>query len=434
MESTEEGTQSNNKVSLTIKHRRWGRQPQSEPPAKYLKTNFSRSSTLAPVNSSSAAATCNEVHQNTGEHVLSTFDRMMTESLDNGNPYHDFLETSSSEDELASSLVSPVKIQREEAVSISQKLSIPQDKVRMEIRSPQGWNQRTMLISKRKVLGSPIDREKLVKQFSSSEVNECGDMDDSEIEPKIEKDECDDEKTFYAVMFSKPSMKKHKTWDEDGFMVTDGINFVLKDSNGEVIERSSKIKLTEEMLSEYKPFRFGGKEVQIQEQLSENPFCGARSSPLSALNAGSVCIQGHENNEEFVGRTTGSDEYDTPYEQVFENSSVPQHGPTKIYSSDVVDEDDVEEIHLERFYSAMFSKPSTKKHKTWDEDGFIVTDGTNVILKNINGGIVGSSKFQLTEEMLSECKPFKLGSKEVQIQEQLPYNPFPEKLCESESY
>lgn len=33
---------------------------------------------------------------------------------------------------------------------------------------------------------------------------------------------------FYAVMFSKPSMKKHKTWDEDGFMVTDGINFVLK--------------------------------------------------------------------------------------------------------------------------------------------------------------------------------------------------------------
>lgn len=116
-------------------------------------------------------------------------------STDNGNPYHDFLETSSSEDELASSLVSPVKIQREEAVSISQKLSIPQDKVRMEIRSPQGWNQRTMLISKRKVLGSPIDREKLVKQFSSSEVNECGDMDDSEIEPKIEKDECDDEKT-----------------------------------------------------------------------------------------------------------------------------------------------------------------------------------------------------------------------------------------------
>lgn len=38
-------------------------------------------------------------------------------------------------------------------------------------------------------------------------------------------------------------------------------------------------------------------------------------------------------------------------------------------------------IMYSRFYSAMFSKPSTKKHKTWDEDGFIVTDGTNVILK-----------------------------------------------------
>ncbi len=69
-----------------------------------------------------------------------------------------------------------------------------------------------------------------------------------------------------------------------------------------------------------------------------------------------------------------------------------------------------------RYYSGMYAKPTTKKHKTWDEDGFVIIAGNNVVLKDTDGNVIeSSSKIKLTEEMISECKPFRLGSKEVQV-------------------
>uniref|UniRef100_A0A060T1Y1 ARAD1C24750p n=1 Tax=Blastobotrys adeninivorans TaxID=409370 RepID=A0A060T1Y1_BLAAD len=73
----------------------------------------------------------------------------------------------------------------------------------------------------------------------------------------------------FAVMIRKPSTKKHKTWEDDGFLVIkpDGIA-ILKDPNQRFI---AKGKLSPNSIEIDAVVSIGGKEVLLESELSEPP-------------------------------------------------------------------------------------------------------------------------------------------------------------------
>ncbi|CAL4062193.1 unnamed protein product, partial [Meganyctiphanes norvegica] len=72
----------------------------------------------------------------------------------------------------------------------------------------------------------------------------------------------------------------------------------------------------------------------------------------------------------------------------------------------------------ERYYSVVWCKRSSKKHKNWEGDAILVVKGRSVTIKDMEGKNIGqSSGFKLKDlESLEEGNTLPVGGKEVEIQ------------------
>lgn len=78
---------------------------------------------------------------------------------------------------------------------------------------------------------------------------------------------------YFAVMWCKLSKKKHKKWEGDAVLVTQGRNATLYDIEGKVIGKGTGYKCTElEVLKEDESLTIGGKEIQVMSLMTEDHF------------------------------------------------------------------------------------------------------------------------------------------------------------------
>lgn len=78
---------------------------------------------------------------------------------------------------------------------------------------------------------------------------------------------------YFAVMWCKLSKKKHKKWEGDAVLVTQGRNATLYDIEGKVIGKATGYKSTElEALKEDESLTIGGKEIQVMSLMTEDHF------------------------------------------------------------------------------------------------------------------------------------------------------------------
>ncbi|XP_061175065.1 DNA repair and recombination protein RAD54B-like [Saccostrea echinata] len=78
---------------------------------------------------------------------------------------------------------------------------------------------------------------------------------------------------YFAVMWCKLSKKKHKKWEGDAVLVTQGRNVTLYDIEGKVIGKATGYKSVElEALKEDETLMIGGKEIQVMSIMTEEQF------------------------------------------------------------------------------------------------------------------------------------------------------------------
>ncbi|XP_062589715.1 DNA repair and recombination protein RAD54B-like [Saccostrea cucullata] len=78
---------------------------------------------------------------------------------------------------------------------------------------------------------------------------------------------------YFAVMWCKLSKKKHKKWEGDAVLVTQGRSVTLYDIEGKVIGKATGYKCAElEALKEDETLMIGGKEIQVMSVMTEEQF------------------------------------------------------------------------------------------------------------------------------------------------------------------
>ncbi|KAJ5099919.1 DNA repair and recombination protein [Penicillium argentinense] len=80
-----------------------------------------------------------------------------------------------------------------------------------------------------------------------------------------------------------------------------------------------------------------------------------------------------------------------------------------------------EDATFERFFNALWRKPSTKKNKTWDGDGVVATRQGFVFLRDDGGKDMGRSMY---ESILEPGTMLYIGGKEVEIDSEIPRRQF----------
>ncbi|XP_078317379.1 DNA repair and recombination protein RAD54B-like isoform X2 [Crassostrea virginica] len=89
----------------------------------------------------------------------------------------------------------------------------------------------------------------------------------------ISQENCAKPCRYFAVMWCKLSKKKHKKWEGDAVLVTQGRNATLYDIEGKVIGKATGYKCTElEALKEDESLTVGGKEIQVMSLMTEDHF------------------------------------------------------------------------------------------------------------------------------------------------------------------
>ncbi|XP_070187722.1 DNA repair and recombination protein RAD54B-like isoform X2 [Littorina saxatilis] len=85
--------------------------------------------------------------------------------------------------------------------------------------------------------------------------------------------ECAVKCSYFSVVWCKLSKKKHKKWEGDAVLVTQGRRVTLYDMDGKEIGKGSGYKSAElESLAEDETLVVGGKEIQVMSKLSEEQF------------------------------------------------------------------------------------------------------------------------------------------------------------------
>ncbi|KFM58604.1 DNA repair and recombination protein RAD54B, partial [Stegodyphus mimosarum] len=146
---------------------------------------------------------------------------------------------------------------------------------------PYMFSQKTIISSKLDVLNHRINEYNSKFPKESEYNSESKNKTDAFQNPDNikEKDDLDSQRVsspksfeykIYSVLYCKRSSKKHKIWEGDGVLIVQNRSAILKDMEGKEIARAVGYKLKDtESLEEGSKFFIGGKECEIQYQMSE---------------------------------------------------------------------------------------------------------------------------------------------------------------------
>ncbi|KAG5312115.1 RA54B protein, partial [Acromyrmex insinuator] len=200
-------------------------------------------------------------------------------------------------------------------------------------------------------------------------------------------------KIVFNVVYSKITSKKHKTWDDDGLLEVTGKNAILKNSDGNIIGRTT---ISPNNMAEGYKLIIGSKQVEIIDKVSTESISESISQkspeieePLQKkLKTSIICT--FQSSKKNKNATTCEEKAST------ENSP---EAKTKIR------------------FNVMVSKVTSKKHKTWDSDGLLEIVGKNAILKDLDDNVIGRTTINPSNAV--EGARLIIGNKQVEIIEQL---------------
>ncbi|KAG5334538.1 RA54B protein, partial [Acromyrmex charruanus] len=196
-------------------------------------------------------------------------------------------------------------------------------------------------------------------------------------------------KIVFNVVYSKITSKKHKTWDDDGLLEVTGKNAILKNSDGNIIGRTT---ISPNNMAEGYKLIIGSKQVEIIDKVLTESI--SQKSPeieeplQKKLKTSIICT--FQSSKKNKNATTCEEKAST------ENSL---EAKTKIR------------------FNVMVSKVTSKKHKTWDSDGLLEIVGKNAILKDLDDNVIGRTTINLSNAV--EGARLIIGNKQVEIIEQL---------------
>ncbi|KAG5325996.1 RA54B protein, partial [Acromyrmex heyeri] len=196
-------------------------------------------------------------------------------------------------------------------------------------------------------------------------------------------------KIVFNVVYSKITSKKHKTWDDDGLLEVTGKNAILKNSDGNIIGRTT---ISPNNMAEGYKLIIGSKQVEIIDKVSTESI--SQKSPeieeplQKKLKTSIICT--FQSSKKNKNATTCEEKAST------ENSL---EAKTKIR------------------FNVMVSKVTSKKHKTWDSDGLLEIVGKNAILKDLDDNVIGRTTINPSNAV--EGARLIIGNKQVEIIEQL---------------
>eukprot|EP00118_Oscarella_pearsei_P020799 m.229567 g.229567 ORF g.229567 m.229567 type:complete len:886 (+) comp40045_c0_seq52:113-2770(+) len=96
-------------------------------------------------------------------------------------------------------------------------------------------------------------------------------------------------KCYYSVMWCKLSRKKHKKWEGDAILVTDGRTATLKDMEGKDIAKSSGYKSSDiASMEEGSTLAIGGKEIEVMNVIPESDWHSGKCFAGSVASSSSV--------------------------------------------------------------------------------------------------------------------------------------------------
>ncbi|KAL0128064.1 hypothetical protein PUN28_003357 [Cardiocondyla obscurior] len=190
-------------------------------------------------------------------------------------------------------------------------------------------------------------------------------------------------KLVFNIVYSKASGKKHKTWDNDGFLEVCGKNAVLKDLDGKVMGRT---KINSKTVAAGIRLFVGNKEVEILDQVT-----GELPVP--------------ENNSEVV--------VEEPLQKKFKSTHLvvsPVKNNVTVYKEKETSKSPEEKTKI---FNVLYGKITSKKKPTWESDGLLEISGKSGILKDLDGNTVGKSTVDPSKAI--EGSRLIIGSKKVEI-------------------
>ncbi|KAG5321884.1 RA54B protein, partial [Pseudoatta argentina] len=196
-------------------------------------------------------------------------------------------------------------------------------------------------------------------------------------------------KIVFNVVYSKITSKKHKTWDDDGLLEVTGKNAILKNSDGNIIGRTT---ISPNNMAEGYKLIIGSKQVEIIDKVLTESI--SQKSPeieeplQKKLKTSIICT--FQSSKKKKNATTCKEKAST---------ETSLEAKTKIR------------------FNVMVSKVTSKKHKTWDSDSLLEIVGKNAILKDLDDNVIGRTTINLSNAV--EGARLIIGNKQVEIIEQL---------------
>lgn len=183
----------------------------------------------------------------------------------------------------------------------------------------------------------------------------------------------------FRVVFGKSSTKKHKTFSEDGTLeINQSGVMILKNSAERIVTMDSKARQGK-VIEEGLVMAMGGYDVQIDEKIEKSDK--------------------HEGND------------------MARRSSMLRTVPSVFKSPLLVSaKDDEPETFKKCVYTVVYGPVTTKKHKTFDEDGTLEVEGKVARLKDTRGRLV-ATYFKLKSEDIRDGDRLIIEGKEVEIVE-----------------
>ncbi|KAF8588695.1 hypothetical protein K439DRAFT_582988 [Ramaria rubella] len=228
---------------------------------------------------------------------------------------------------------------------------------------------------------------------------------------------------YWNVQWRAPQTKKHKTWDGDAVVavtsVAGGSRCVLFDNLGNILTKST---IPQTMLKEGDSFRIGDKELEIDFAISKAEFnMGScfENSPSSVLNSTHKVVMPSKLIKPFA-----------PLKPTMQSSSrpcIPLH-PVNLIDTSInknTREDVFEEKGGRSCWTANWRKPaSSKKHRPWEEDGYLTISGSTVTLISEAGKLIGTGQWKGGDPYSAqECFLF---GKEIRLDNSVPESAIPD--------
>ncbi|EKM80843.1 hypothetical protein AGABI1DRAFT_71424 [Agaricus bisporus var. burnettii JB137-S8] len=219
---------------------------------------------------------------------------------------------------------------------------------------------------------------------------------------------------YWMITWRNPQTRKHKTWDGDAVLCISGRKATIYDTDG----KQMSVGCIDGILEEGRECFVGGKEIELDRQISEDDYNSGRCFGVGTSNSISEISPAVRMKSKFVPPTSRK-----PLIPLVERKvTIPLQPVNLASSSNTVVKID-QEPENDTSPSYWTANWQSKAHKTWDGDAYVACEDGKLTMFNENGKMVGFTVIR-SQQPHSGLVTY-IGGKEVQLDCRIPQSQFP---------